>query len=89
MVQEKKQSYQVVIRDHGKGMDEETQSRLFDRYYRGTDSGRNYSGTGLGMAIAYQLIQAHQGKMDLVSQPSHGTKITMNFPYENTKAPAD
>src|SRR5690606_37474659 len=48
--------YEIVIADNGKGMDEETKARLFERYFRGTHSGSEIQGSGLGMAIAYQLI---------------------------------
>ncbi|SEM92610.1 sensor histidine kinase [Lihuaxuella thermophila] len=65
----------ISIEDNGRGMDEETRSRLFDRYYRGTHTSVKEAGTGLGMAIADQLIQAHGGRIEIDSSPGKGTKI--------------
>jgi signal transduction histidine kinase len=73
------QGYEIVIRDNGKGMDHETKVRLFERYFRGTNSNQNSLGTGLGMTIAYQLIQVHGGRIHLHSNLNEGTKIVIRF----------
>lgn len=70
------------VEDNGQGMDEETQNQLFDRYYRGTRTGSE-KGTGLGMAIAKQLIEAHRGKIIVHSQPGEGTCIEVRLPPQN------
>lgn len=72
-------SFEVVLCDDGVGMDSETQSRLFERYYRGTSSSSDDKSTGLGMAITKQLIQAHKGKIFIQSEPKKGTKIIITF----------
>ncbi len=71
--------YEIVIADNGKGMDEETKARLFERYFRGTHSGSEIQGSGLGMAIAYQLIGIHDGKIRLQSALGQGTVIRIHF----------
>lgn len=71
--------FQIVIRDNGIGMDEETKLRLFERYFRGTDTNQIYKGTGLGMAISRQLIEAHQGNILVNSNPNKGTEVIVRF----------
>lgn len=49
--------------------------RLFDRYYRGTNTEQSSSGTGLGLAIAKQVVEAHGGRIELESRLGEGTCI--------------
>lgn len=70
----------VDVRDDGVGMDAETQARLFDRYYRGTASSSDASGTGLGMAIARQLVEANGGTVGVASTPGVGTVMRVCVP---------
>ncbi|SFI60305.1 HAMP domain-containing sensor histidine kinase [Thermoflavimicrobium dichotomicum] len=76
----------IVIEDNGVGMDQETLAHLFDRYFRGTRAKKNETGTGLGMAIAEQLIKAHDGRIDIESEIGRGTKIRLSFLLEASVA---
>ncbi|GGA47595.1 two-component sensor histidine kinase [Kroppenstedtia guangzhouensis] len=67
------------VEDNGRGMDAESVTRLFDRYYRGTRTGSE-QGTGLGMAIARQLVEAHGGEIRVESQPGSGTRVEVLLP---------
>ncbi|WP_238602149.1 ATP-binding protein [Lysinibacillus parviboronicapiens] len=49
-----------MICDKGAGMNQVTLDKLFERYYRGTNSEEKTSGSGLGMSIAKQLTVAHR-----------------------------
>ena len=71
---------EVVIRDNGKGMDEQSINHLFDRYYRGTSTDTPAGGTGLGMAIVKQIITAHRGTIDVKSKINEGTSIFVRLP---------
>lgn len=71
---------QITIADNGKGMSEAEQKRLFERYYRGTSTDTPTGGTGLGMAIAKQLIAAHGGEIDVRSAIRQGTVIAVTLP---------
>lgn len=70
----------ITIKDNGVGMDEEMQSKLFDRYYRGGSTTDKSNGTGLGMAIAHQLVLAHGGNVFVESETEKGTTITITLP---------
>ncbi|GAA0125651.1 HAMP domain-containing sensor histidine kinase [Clostridium sp. CTA-19] len=69
----------IKIEDNGKGMSEEELRKLFERYYRGTNSTVNVKGSGLGMAIAKQIIEAHEGKINVKSKLNVGTSIDIEF----------
>lgn len=70
----------VTVRDDGVGMNEETQARLFDRYYRGTSTDESVDGSGLGMSIAHAVVTAHLGTIAVRSSLGHGTSIELKFP---------
>lgn len=70
----------INIRDNGKGMDEHELKKLFERYYRGTNTDGNSKGTGLGMAIAKQIIEIHGGCINVNSRQEFGTSIFIEFP---------
>lgn len=71
--------FTVRIQDNGIGMDSSTLEQLFERYYRGTNSEENTSGSGLGMSIAKQLTVAHGGEISASSTPEEGTVIVLKF----------
>lgn len=77
---ESAEKLQITIADNGKGMSEEERKRLFERYYRGTSTDTPAGGTGLGMAIAKQLIAAHGGEIAVRSAIGQGTTITVALP---------
>lgn len=69
----------IEIKDNGIGMDEETTSQLFDRYYRGTSTMDDNAGSGLGMAIARQIIIAHGGDIVIKSELHEGTVVSIKL----------
>lgn len=70
----------IKMEDNGIGMDSETLDKLFQRYYRGTNTSDSGSGTGLGMAITKQLVQLHNGSIRVKSTPNKGTQIRLILP---------
>ena len=70
----------ITIEDNGRGMDAEEVSKLFQRYYRGTNTDEKAEGTGLGMAIAKQIIELHGGSIYVKSTAGIGTNIAILFP---------
>ena len=76
---EKKEHTHIVIKDDGKGIKKEELERIFDRYYRGTNTGDAHKGSGLGMAIANDIIQAHDGEIIMNSEVGNGTMIEIQI----------
>ncbi|OFI05051.1 alkaline phosphatase synthesis sensor protein PhoR [Clostridium acetireducens DSM 10703] len=69
----------ITIKDKGKGIAKEDLSKIFERYYRGTNTGESHKGSGLGMAISKAIIEAHNGKIKIESKIGSGTKVAINF----------
>lgn len=68
----------IEIRDNGKGMSEEDAALVFERYYRGSNTD-NVQGTGLGTAIARDIITAHGGTVILESTLGVGTVVRIKL----------
>jgi len=73
----------VEVRDHGVGIPPERIDHIFDRYYR-MDSykGHLFEGAGLGLPIARQVIEQHQGKIQVESKLGIGSTFTVILPVE-------
>lgn len=71
----------IIIRDHGPGIAKEHLPRLTERFYR-IDAGRSRhtGGTGLGLAIVKHVVERHRGTLDIKSEVSRGTVVTLRFP---------
>ncbi len=70
----------LVVQDTGIGIPEDSQERVFERFYR-VDKSRSKltGGTGLGLAIVKHIIAKHHAVMDLQSKVGEGTKISVTF----------
>jgi two-component system sensor histidine kinase PilS (NtrC family) len=68
-------TYRIRFSDSGRGMAEADQRRLFQPFRTNFPSG-----TGLGMAISYRIVQEHGGQIDVASWPGMGTTITVSLP---------
>ncbi|MBE1553261.1 sensor histidine kinase [Sporosarcina limicola] len=75
----KDDSVLLEVRDEGEGMTADIVENLFNRYYRGTNTTSDESGTGLGLTIARQLVEAHDGEIDVESS-GQGTTIRIKIP---------
>lgn len=69
----------IIIKDNGKGIGEDELKYIFERYYRGTNTGEAHKGSGLGMAIAKEIIVAHGGDIQIRSELSKGTEIEITL----------
>lgn len=68
------------VRDFGKGIEEQYQKKLFDRYYQVPTDGQNKSGSGLGLAISKDFIEAEQGQIWVESALGEGSKFCFSLP---------
>ena len=68
----------IEIRDNGRGMTDEEVEHIFERYYRGSNT-ENIRGTGLGTAIARDIIVAHGGHVSIASEVGKGTTVTIRL----------
>lgn len=69
----------VRVTDSGIGIPEAEQEKVFDRFYR-ADPARSEKGYGLGLSIAKQIVEYHNGKIHLYSKVGKGTTITLTLP---------
>lgn len=73
-------SVEIAVSDNGCGIAQEHLSRIFDRFYRVTSKQQQGSeGSGLGLAIVKAIVNLHGGVIDVRSEQSVGTTVTMKF----------
>lgn len=65
----------ISIKDNGNGINTKDLKHIFDRYYRGTNTGEAHKGSGLGMAISKEIINNHGGEIQINSKLGCGTEI--------------
>jgi signal transduction histidine kinase len=74
----------VSFTDHGPGIPQESLLLIFERFYR-VRSEKSVTGTGLGLYICKQIIDAHRGKIWAESQPGQGTTFFIELPINMSK----
>jgi signal transduction histidine kinase len=73
----------VDVVDHGIGIPRDQQSRIFERFHRvrsGDTAG--IAGTGLGLALALHVVEAHRGRIAVASAPGHGSTFSVLIPLQ-------
>ena len=70
--------------DHGPGIPKESLPLIFERFYR-VRGEKTITGTGLGLYICKQIIQAHRGKIWAESTPGHGTTFLIELPINSSR----
>jgi signal transduction histidine kinase len=70
----------ISVEDTGIGVTPEDAERIFEQFVRGEGAARRYRGAGLGLAIVQTIAEAHDGTMELVSEPGRGARFTMVLP---------
>ena len=69
----------LTVTDTGTGIPADELPRIFDRFWRGRQAAQ-YSGSGIGLAVAAELAQAHDGQLTARSEPGQGTEMTLTLP---------
>jgi signal transduction histidine kinase len=76
----------LMVHDRGIGIPGADQSRVFERFQRGTNVEGRFQGTGIGLAGARQIVEQHGGAITVKSQVGKGSTFTVRFP-SGTEAP--
>jgi signal transduction histidine kinase len=78
-------SVEVAVSDTGAGISPEHLPRLFERFYRADPArARGDGGTGIGLAIARSVVEAHGGQIHAKSEPGRGSVFTFDLPAERS-----
>jgi PAS domain S-box-containing protein len=70
----------LEVRDNGPGIAPEEQQRIFEAFFRVTQTGNSTEGTGLGLAITARLVELHGSKLEIESKPGEGTCFHFSLP---------
>jgi signal transduction histidine kinase len=78
----------LIIADTGVGIPAESLDKIFERFYR-VDKSRSRAdgGFGLGLSIVKWIVDAHQGRIEVVSRPGEGSKFIVLLPMRSILAP--
>ncbi len=80
------QNVVVQVKDFGHGIKKEEVNKIFDRFYRGGDElTRTVKGSGLGLTLIEQIVEAHKGSVQVESEPGKGSQFSMRLPLEPNK----
>jgi signal transduction histidine kinase len=72
-------SVRFEVQDTGEGIPREHLPRIFEKFYR-IPRRHPTGGAGLGLAIVREIITAHEGRIDVISEPGEGTTFTFTLP---------
>ncbi|HTR98465.1 MAG TPA: ATP-binding protein [Bacteroidota bacterium] len=74
----------IVVSDTGIGMSEETKAHMFEPFYTTKSDAK---GVGLGLSVAYGILERHHAAVDVASAPGQGTVFTLSFPVRQPAPP--
>ncbi|MDZ7755057.1 response regulator [Rhodohalobacter sp.] len=76
---------EIRIKDTGIGISEDRLPFIFDRFYQADPSNtRKYEGTGIGLSLAHELVNLHQGSLSVNSKIGSGTEFILELPCDET-----
>jgi signal transduction histidine kinase len=70
----------LSVVDEGMGIPPADRARVFEKFYRGTEAASAIGGTGLGLAVAREIVTSHGGDIDVESEISRGSTFTVELP---------
>ncbi len=73
--------YLISVSDTGCGIDESERARIFERFYRGERAKKlSRTGTGIGLSLVKQVVEAHNSRIHLTSSPEYGSTFSFLLP---------
>jgi signal transduction histidine kinase len=76
----------ISVRDEGLGIPAEQQDKIFTKFFRGDAAASGIAGSGLGLAFARAVVEAHGGRMSFTSESGKGSIFRVELPTESMKA---
>jgi two-component system phosphate regulon sensor histidine kinase PhoR len=78
----------ISVRDNGVGIRKEDHDKIFSRFYRaGEELTQTVKGSGIGLTIVKQIVEAHHGEITVESGPGKGSTFTVILPMKDTDIP--
>jgi signal transduction histidine kinase len=78
----------VEVRDQGLGVPEEYQSRMFTKFFRAGARESGIPGTGLGLSVSREIVEAHGGRVGFESRPGAGSCFWFELPLVEAETPS-
>jgi len=79
-------SIEVQVRDTGEGIAPENMGKIFDPFFTTKAEGK---GVGLGLAVLYGIVKAHDGEVDVSSRPNEGATFSVTLPLKSNSVSPD
>jgi PAS domain S-box-containing protein len=74
----------IEVMDQGQGIPDDLKETIFEPFYTTKPTGQ---GTGLGLSLAYKIVEDHNGTLTIDSQPGLGTRVVLTLPLSDTENP--
>ena len=89
LAEQPKDQLELEVSDTGYGISEQDQAIIFDRFTRIENDTNNAPGTGIGLALVKELVQRHNGTLNVASQPGKGSRFTVGLPLSKSDESMD
>jgi signal transduction histidine kinase len=70
----------LTVQDEGMGIAAEDQEHVFDKFFRTAEAASAVGGTGLGLAVAREIVETHGGSIKVESEPGEGSRFSIELP---------